>query len=114
MLSHDGLMNLLFDESLPRRLAEDFPGEFEVSTVQRMGWSGRSNGDLLALAAAHGFDAFITADRGIEFQQNIDTLPIPVVVMIASRTRVQELRPLVYRVVDIVIGDLEKRVYRVA
>ena len=68
----------------------------------------------MRLAADHGFDAFITADRGIEYQHNIDTLPIPVIVMIASRTRVQELQPLIPQVLDIVTGDLEKRVYRVA
>ena len=106
-------MKLLFDESLPRRLVAHFPDEFEVYTAQRMGWAGRSNGDLLRLAADHGFDAFITADKGIEYQQNVDTLPIPVVVMIASRTRVQELQPLVRRVGEVVAGDLQRRVYRV-
>ena len=78
-----------------------------------MGWAGRSNGDLLRLAGAHGFDAFITADQGIEYQQNLDTLPIPVVIMIASRTRVQELRPLVNQVVVVLTGDLQRRTYRV-
>ncbi len=82
-------------------------------TVPEMGWAGRSNGDLLKLAAAHDFDAFITADQGIEYQQNLDDLPIPVVVMIASRTRVQELRPLVHRVVDVITGDMQKRIYHV-
>ena len=106
-------MKLLFDESMPRPLGACFPKSFEIRTVQRMGWAGRSNGDLLRLAAAHEFDAFVTADRGIEYQQNLDNLPLPVIVLIASRTRVQELRPLIAQVVDLITGNLQRRVYRV-
>ena len=79
-----------------------------------MGWAGSTNGDLIRRAAAHGFDALVTADRGIEYQQNPDRLPIPVLVLIAPRTRVQELRGLVPRVVDVVTGDLQRRFYRIA
>ena len=107
-------MKLLFDESVPRPLGTHFPPSFEISTVQRMGWSGRSNGDLLRLAASHEFDGFVTADRGIEYQQNLENLPLPVIVRIASRTRVQELRPFIDQVVELVTGELRRRVYRVA
>ena len=106
-------MKLLFDESVPRQLGVYFPDRIEVQMAQRMGWAGSKNGDLLRLAASHGFDALITADQGIEYQQNLESLPIPVVVMIASRTRIQELQSLVPRVVDIVTGNMQKRVYRV-
>ena len=106
-------MKLLLDESVPRQLNAFFPNTFEVRTVQRMGWAGSKNGDLLRLAAAHGFDAFITADQGIEYQQNFDNRPLPVIVMIASRTRVQELQSLLPRVVDVVTGNLQRRIYRI-
>ncbi len=46
-------MKLLFDESMPRPLEAYFPGSFELLAVQRMGWTGRSNGVLLRLAMAH-------------------------------------------------------------
>ena len=106
-------MRLLLDESFPRQLGGFFPDAFEVRTAQRMGWAGSKNGDLLRRAAAHGFDALVTADRGIEYQQNPDHLPMPVLVLIASRTRVQELRVLVPRVVDVVTGNLQRRFYRI-
>ena len=51
-------MKLLFDESMPRPLGAYFPRSFEILTVQRMGWTGRSNGDLLRLDAAHEFEQF--------------------------------------------------------
>ena len=106
-------MKLLFDESIPRQLGAYFLDRFEIQTTQQMGWAGSKNGDLLRLAASHGFDALITADQGIEYQQNLESLPIPVVVMIASRTRVQELQPLVPRVVDVVTAKMQKLVYGV-
>ena len=71
-------MKLLFDESVPRPFGAYFPPSFEIRTVQRMGWSGRSNGDLLRLAASHEFDGFVTADRGIEYQQNLENRKHPV------------------------------------
>ena len=106
-------MRLLLDESIPRQLARFFPDLFEICTVQRMGWAGSKNGELLRLAADHGFDALLTSDQRIEYQQNRNNLPTPVIVMIAYRTRVQELQSLVPEVVEIVTGDLQRRIYRV-
>ena len=84
-----------------------------VSTVQDMGWAGTANGRLLLLAADREFDALITVDRGIEHQQNVDDLPIPVIVMIAARNRLQELQPLVPEAVALLSGRLQRRFYRV-
>ena len=107
-------MKLLLDESIPYPLISSFPPAFQVRTVRHMGWAGGNNGDLLRLAAEHGFDALVTADQGIEYQQNLNNLPLPIVIMVAHRTRVQELRPLVSQVVAIANGDLRRIVYRVA
>ncbi len=62
-------MRILLDECLNWRLARGLPGR-QVSSVQRMGWSGVQNGKLLALAE-EDFDVFITGDRNLSFQQNI-------------------------------------------
>ncbi|MBI1736159.1 MAG: DUF5615 family PIN-like protein [Candidatus Rokubacteria bacterium] len=86
-------MRILVDESLPRRLTQLLPGH-EARTVAEMGWTGAGNGVLLRLAAAD-FDAFLTADRNLEHQQNLATLPIAIVVLVASTNRLEALRPLV-------------------
>ena len=86
-------MRILLDEDLPRRLAELLVGH-EVSTVQRSGWSGIRNGQLLGLAAAQ-FDVFLTMDRNLEFQQNLATLPIAVLVVEAVSNRLEDLKPIV-------------------
>jgi len=42
-------LRLLLDECLPRKLTADLAGH-EVRTVSEMGWAGKDNGDLIALA----------------------------------------------------------------
>ena len=107
-------MKLLLDGSVPRRLASSFPGAFTLRTVQEMGRAGTGNGLLLSLAAGEDFDAFITVDRGIEHQQNTNGLPLPIIIMPGVRNRLAELQPLVPNVVDVLSGDLHRRIYRVA
>lgn len=67
----------------------------EALSVHRMGWAGVKNGKLLALASAAEFDVLLTADRGMEFQQNLATLPVSVLVVRAHSNRLENLRPLV-------------------
>ena len=58
-----------------------------------MGWSGVKNGKFLALAAVE-FDAFVTVDKNLPYQQNLTTLPIAVVVLDAISIELPALLPL--------------------
>ena len=102
-------MRILLDESLPKDLAPLIVGH-DVTTVQAAGWSSVKNGKLLALAATR-FEAFITADRKLEFQQNLATLPIAVVVLFVRRTRVDAIAPLVPELLKL-LNHLPPRVLR--
>jgi len=42
-------MKILLDESLPRKLRQDFGSEHEVWTVRDKGWLGKKNGELQLL-----------------------------------------------------------------
>lgn len=75
-------MRLLLDESLPRPLTDLLVGH-DVHTVTQMGWTSLGNGALLQQAATE-FDALLTADQNIEFQQNLNTLPMSIVVLVAN------------------------------
>ena len=86
-------MRILLDEDVPRRLGSLLIGH-ESSTVPHCGWAGIKNGKLLALAASR-FDVFLTMDQNIEFQQNLATLPIAVLVVEALSNRMAHLTPLV-------------------
>lgn len=99
-------MRLLLDESVPRRLRQALPAH-TVRTAVEMGWSGKKNGALLALAAAE-FEAFITVDRNLPYQQNVAALPIAVIVLTAHSNELQALLPLVPRLEE-VLATLQPR-----
>ena len=85
-------MKILLDENLPHRIRLELPG-YEVVTAAYMKWDGIENGELLRLAAAAGFDALVTNDRGLEYQQNLQALPVAVVVVLAKTNTIEALRP---------------------
>jgi predicted nuclease of predicted toxin-antitoxin system len=86
-------MRLLLDESVPSRLRRSLPMH-DVRTVVEMGWSGVKNGRLLALAS-HDFDAFITVDKNLQYQQNLAALPVAVVVLDSPSIELSALLPLI-------------------
>ena len=86
-------MRVLLDECLPRRLRRELPGH-DVGTVVGEGWAGRRNGDLLRLMLAAGFQAFVTADRNLAYQQNVAAAGVAVLVLRARSNRERDLLPL--------------------
>ena len=87
-------MKILLDECVDFRLGRDL-ADHEVSTVGRMGWRGKANGELLELAAAE-FDVFVTTDRNLSFQQDLERFDLAVVAVLKARSnRLKDLRTLV-------------------
>jgi hypothetical protein len=86
-------VKVFLDECVDWRLARDIVGH-DVKTARQMGWTAVENGALLALASQH-FDVFVTVDRNLSFQQNLDSFTIAVVVLQARTNRLADLRPLV-------------------
>lgn len=82
-------MNVFLDECVDRRLARLITGH-QVKTARQMGWTAIKNGELLALAAAQ-FDAFVTVDRNLAFQQNVTSHAIAVLVLHAKTNRLADL-----------------------
>ena len=86
-------MKILLDECVPRRLKRELAGH-EVFTVPEAGWASITNGRLLRLAEEQ-FDAFVTVDRGIRYQQNLSAFNIAVIVIIVKHNKFEFLEPLV-------------------
>lgn len=84
---------MLLDECVDRRFAEDIQGH-DVRTVPEVGWAGLTNGELLT-RAQHEFDAIVTVDRRLPFQQDLSRFSIAVVVLRARSNRVVDLRHLI-------------------
>ena len=86
-------MKVLLDECVDQRLATDIQGH-DVKTVPEVGWAAVKNGDLLS-RAQHEFDALVTTDRSLPFQQDLSRFSIAVIVLRAQSNRVTDLRRLV-------------------
>jgi predicted nuclease of predicted toxin-antitoxin system len=95
-------MRILIDECLDWRLGRALIGHDCVS-VQKKGWSGVKNGNLLALAQEE-FDFFLTADRNLSFQQNTTSFRIAVVVLMAGSTQLNKTLPLMPKVLALLSG----------
>jgi len=91
-------MRVLLDECLPKRLKRLLVGH-EVVTVPEAGWAGKQNGELVRLAAG-GFDAFITIDKNLVYQQNLASIGFGVIVLSARSNRLADLEPLVPRILE--------------
>lgn len=77
-------MKVFLDECVDWRLARHLPRR-EVRTARRMGWTAITNGELLSLASGE-FDAFVTVDRNLAFQQNTNEHAIALFVCVHPRT----------------------------
>jgi hypothetical protein len=89
---------VLLDECVDRRLLADIRGH-DVKTVPDAGWAALKNGDLLS-RAQHEFDALVTTDRNLPFQQDLSRFSIAVVVLRAQSNRLADLRPLIPELLD--------------
>jgi predicted nuclease of predicted toxin-antitoxin system len=97
-------MKLLLDECLPVRLRTLLHGH-DVYTVQYMGWLGIRNSQLLSQAASADFDGLITIDEGFAHEQDIQRLPVAVVLIRSPSNAMDALRPLVPEILK-VLDDL--------
>lgn len=87
-------MKILIDECLPHRLRNHLPGH-ECQTVSFAGFGGLENGDLLEAAEKAKFDVLLTADRGIEYQQEFGHRKIAMIILRAKSIELKHLIPLV-------------------
>jgi hypothetical protein len=81
------------DECVPRAMKRELSG-WEVVTVREHGWASKWDGPLLSAADAE-FDAMVTVDRRLVYQQNLTGLRLAVVILVAHRNSMRFLRPLV-------------------
>lgn len=83
-------MRILLDECVPHRLRNRLP-QHECQTVQRAGFGGLENGELLEAAENAKFDVLVTVDRGIEYQQDFGKRKIAIVMLCAKSIKLNHL-----------------------
>jgi hypothetical protein len=104
-------VRILLDECLPRKLKKSFTGH-AVRTAPEMGWAGKTNGELLKLAA-NGFDALITADCNMSSHIQPAAIPLTVISLAAKSNRLEDLLPLMPRVLAHLSAGSARRIIRI-
>jgi hypothetical protein len=72
-------MRVLFDQGTPAPLRRAL-APHEISTAFELGWSNFENGDLLR-AAEERFEVFVTTDQNLQYQQNLSSRQLAIVVL---------------------------------
>jgi hypothetical protein len=111
-------LKVILDEGVPKQVAGALP-DHDVTTVPDAGWASVKNGKLLALIEEAGYQAFITCDRQMEFQQDFTNRPFAILLLSTNHfptmephvtkiaVAVDEARPGTVRLVD--CGEFKKR-----
>jgi hypothetical protein len=73
-------MRVLFDQGTPVPIRRFLP-HHAVRTAAQEGWATLVNGALLTAAEAAGFDVFLTTDKNLKHQQNLQGRRISIVVI---------------------------------
>jgi len=73
-------VRVLFDHNVPKKLRSLLPGHY-VITSREMGWDTLKNGDLMTAAEDNGFEAMVTGDKKIRYQQNLEGRKLALVVL---------------------------------
>jgi hypothetical protein len=72
-------LRILLDQGTPAPLRRAFTNH-SVVTVHEEGWGTLANGELLA-AAEGSFDAFVTTDQNLRYQQNLAARRLAILVL---------------------------------
>jgi hypothetical protein len=105
-------MRVLLDECVPRKLRSELPGH-DVKTVADMKWAGTKNGELLQRAASE-FDALVTVDQGIPYQQNLAGIALALVIIQAPSNDIKDLRPALPELLRVLATIRSGQVVRIA
>ena len=86
-------MKLLLDENFPRKVLIDFP-EHTLINVEKAGWKGKRNGELLELMMKEGFAGLVTLDQNLAKQQNLTKFRLKIFVLKSIDNRPSSVQPL--------------------
>ena len=94
---------VLLDEELPQELRL-LLGHHEAVTIAYQGWAGISNGGLVTAAENAGFEVLVTADQGLNYQQNLKGRKLALVVLSTNRNSlVVDNAPRIAAAIDVAV-----------
>jgi len=91
---------ILFDKSVPWPLKRYLAGH-QILAAEDEGWAEVSNGQLIALAEKAGYEALVTCDQNIQYQQNLTGRKISLVILGSNIwTAIQPMIPQIVEAVN--------------
>jgi len=103
-------LRILFDHNVDRRFRRSLSGH-EIRTTREKRWEKLENGALISAAAADGFEAILTVDKKLEHEQNLRTLPIPIIVLNSPSNALAALLPFSTHVLELLRSPLDPLLY---
>jgi hypothetical protein len=79
-------MKIIIDECVPYIVKKGLT-QRQIKTVREMGWSGIQNGELLRLVNGE-FDIFITSDKNLRYQQNLENVNLSIILLPSNQVPV--------------------------
>jgi len=73
-------MKILFDQGMPAPLRRALDGHVIITAFEQ-GWSNLQNGELIRRAEVDGFQALITTDQNLKYQQDLRGREIAILVL---------------------------------
>ena len=96
------MKKILLDENLPKRLLYrllDYG--YHTESVRSMEWLSLKNGKLMAKIAEYGFDIFLTSDKKIRYEQNIQKIPFAIVILdVKNLNYVNSIQPILSNIIE--------------
>jgi hypothetical protein len=74
-------MKILLDEQIQKRMKNALQGDFQVFTLNDVGWLGYKNGILRELLNENKFTFLLTSDKNLPFQQNLNKANFSIILL---------------------------------
>lgn len=103
-------MKILLDECVPVRLINFLDG-FDVSSVNKEKWTSLRNSELLKTAIDAEFDVFVTVDKNLQYQQNLNEYNVAIVVFDVHYNRLQDFIQLIPKFLKLLPSMEKKKAY---
>ena len=103
-------MKILLDHNVNRKFRRHLPGH-DVVTTKEMAWDKLANGELLRSAADAGFEALLTIDKKMVHEQNLNRLPMPIVLLDGLTNALASIVPLAPDVLRLLTSSLPRRMH---
>lgn len=100
-------MRIFFDQGTPAPLRRALIGH-DIATAFERGWGTLQNGELLRAVEAAGFEAIITTDQNLRYQQNLQDRRLAILVLLTTDWRLIRQHT---EYIVVAVGGLAPRTY---